>query len=459
MLFNSLTFLFIFLPICLLLYFLLPGIKLKNTILLIFSLIFYSFGEPVYVLLMLFSIFISYIFGLLINNGRYKKFYLIISIILLLLNLFFFKYSNFLIDNINYIFNLNISNLNLSLPIGISFYTFQALSYLIDLYKGKIKVQKNFFYLALYISLFPQLIAGPIVRYETVEEEIRYRKSGLLNVVDGFKRFIIGLSKKVILANSMALISDTIYNSYSSYGTVILWLAAICYTLHIYYDFSGYSDMAIGLGKIFGFNFLENFNYPYIATSITDFWRRWHISLSSWFKDYVYIPLGGSRVCKYKHIRNILVVWFLTGLWHGASWNYIIWGLYFACFLLIEKYLLKDNIKKIPKYLRHIITMLIVIVSWVIFKIEDFNSLLNILKEMFLLKLDNFSTFFITNSNLFINFLILMPAIIFAIPIRKIKIEGYTYEFFINIGYILLLLIDVVFIVGSTYSPFIYFRF
>lgn len=459
MLFNSLTFLFIFLPICLLLYFLLPGIKLKNTILLIFSLIFYSFGEPVYVLLMLFSIFISYIFGLLINNGRYKKFYLIISIILLLLNLFFFKYSNFLIDNINYIFNLNISNLNLSLPIGISFYTFQALSYLIDLYKDKIKVQKNFFYLALYISLFPQLIAGPIVRYETVEEEIRCRKSSLLNVVDGFKRFIIGLSKKVILANSMALICDTIYNSYSLYGTIILWLAAICYTLHIYYDFSGYSDMAIGLGKIFGFNFLDNFNYPYIATSITDFWRRWHISLSSWFKDYVYIPLGGSRVCKYKHIRNILVVWFLTGLWHGASWNYIIWGLYFACFLLIEKYLLKDNIKKIPKYLRHIITMLVVIVSWVIFKIEDFNSLLNILKDMFLLKLDNFSTFFITNSNLFINFLILIPAIIFVIPIRKIKLDGYTYEFFINIGYILLLLIDVVFIVGSTYSPFIYFRF
>ena len=329
MLFSSTTFIFIFLTLLLILYFPIKNIKYRNIILLIFSLIFYSWGEPKYIFLMLITVLIAYIFGLLIDKYRFEKrkskLFLIISVVLILLNLFIFKYLDFSIGIFNSIFKTNIGLSKLVLPIGISFYTFQILSYVIDLYWGKVGVQKNYFRLLLYVSFFPQLIAGPIVRYETVEKEISDRKTTLDGFINGFKRFIWGLAKKVIIANNVAIFCDYIYNNYSSYGSNILWVAAICYTLQIYFDFSGYSDMAIGLGKMFGFNFLENFNYPYIATSITDFWRRWHISLSSFFRDYVYIPLGGNRVSKIKFIRNIFIVWLLTGIWHGASYNFILW--------------------------------------------------------------------------------------------------------------------------------------
>ena len=459
MLFSSLTFLLIFLPLCLLFYFIIPNIKYKNIILLLFSLVFYAWGEPVYIFLMLLSILITYIFGLLINKSKHKKTFLVLGIIFLLFNLLFFKYGNFIVDNINYLFGLNIKSLNLPLPIGISFYTFQALSYLIDLYRGKFKVQKNILNLALYISLFPQLIAGPIVRYEQVERQINYREQTLEKVVEGSHRFIIGLSKKVILANSMALICDTIYNQYYNYGTIILWIAAITFMFQIFFDFSGYSDMAIGLGKIFGFEFLENFYYPYVAKSITEFWRRWHISLSSWFKDYIYIPLGGSRCSKLKNIRNIFIVWLLTGLWHGANWNYIIWGIYFGILLLLEKFIFKDILEKTPNIIRHLVTIFFILISWTIFKIEDINSLLIILKDMFIYKSSNISLFIHTNSSLFFNFLFIIPCIYFSYEHKKLDINNSIKYNIINICYFILFIINIIFIIGSNYNPFIYFRF
>ena len=458
MLFSSLTFLLIFLPLCLLFYFIIKDIRYKNIILLLFSLLFYAWGEPIYILLMLFSILITYIFGLLIVNGKYKKIYFILGVLLLVFNLLFFKYSNFIIDNINYLFDLNIKSLNLPLPIGISFYTFQALSYLIDLYRGKFKVQRNIFNLALYISLFPQLIAGPIVRYEQVERQINYREHTLEKVVNGIKRFIIGLSKKVILANSMALICDTIYSNYNNYGTLILWIGSITFMFQIFFDFSGYSDMAIGLGKIFGFDFLENFNYPYISKSITEFWRRWHISLSSWFKDYIYIPLGGSRCSKLKNIRNIFIVWLLTGLWHGANWNYIIWGIYFGLLLLLEKFLFKNIIEKTPNIIRHLIVLFLITISWTIFKIEDINSLLIILKNMFIYKSSNIN-FIYNNSSLFFNFIFIIPCIYFSIEHKKNTSSNIIIYNITNICYFILFIINIVFIIGSNYNPFIYFRF
>ena len=461
MVFSSLTFLLIFLPILSIIYFLVKNIKIKNYILLIFSLIFYAWGEPIYIIIMLLSILVTYISGILINKVKHKKIALAISIMLLLSSLLFFKYYNFLIDNINSIFNINIVKSSLALPIGISFYTFQAISYLCDVYTKKTKVQKNILYLALYISLFPQLIAGPIVRYETIAEEINNRKHKLDNVVCGIKRFIIGLSKKVIIANNMALIVDTIFDTGIVPGTLVIYLGAICYTLQIYYDFSGYSDMAIGLGKMFGFSFLENFNYPYIAKSITDFWRRWHISLSSWFRDYVYIPLGGSRVKTIKIIRNILIVWMLTGLWHGASWNFIIWGLYYGLLLLLEKFVLKNILEKIPNFLRHFITLFIVVIGWVIFRITDMNLLLNTIKYMFIYKPTNILQFILNNSNLLFNFYLIIPAIIFCIPFKKINIkeDRFIPNFIINMCYIGLLLFNISILTSNTYNPFIYFRF
>ena len=333
MVFSSLTFIFLFLPITLLLYFIIPKrfIKVKNIILLICSLIFYAWGEPKYISLMLLSIFVSWIFGLLIEHFKDKK----------TLKRIIFSIS--IVTNLNIILKNDISLKNIALPIGISFYTFQILSYIIDLYRGKIKVQKNFFNLALYISFFPQLIAGPIVRYETIEKQLLKRNITLANVVNGLERFIIGLSKKTIIANYMAIICDTIFNSnqLTEYNSLVLLLGIVTYTFQIYFDFSGYSDMAIGLGKIFGFEFQENFNYPYMAKSITDFWRRWHISLTTFFREYIYIPLGGNRVSKKRWIINILIIWLLTGFWHGASWTFIAWGLYYFVILILERTVLK----------------------------------------------------------------------------------------------------------------------
>ena len=470
MLFSSLTFLFGFLPILLILYFILKKRKYKNIVLLIFSLIFYAWGEPKYIFLMLLTILIVYIFGILIdkfdkeNKKILKKISLIICIILVLGSLIFFKYSNFLIENVNLAFKAKIKPLNIVMPIGISFYTFQILSYIIDLYNKKIKLQKNYFSLALYVSLFPQLIAGPIVRYETVEEEIDNRKETIEDVISGTKRFIIGLSKKVIIANQMALLADLIFNKHNgAYGTTIIWLGTLAYTLQIYFDFSGYSDMAIGLGRIFGFHFLENFDYPYISKSVTEFWRRWHISLSTWFRDYVYIPLGGNRVNKFKWIRNIILVWLLTGLWHGAAWNFIIWGIYYGLLLLFEKLFFDRILKKLPTIINWLYTFIIVMIGWMIFRSNSLNELLLFIKTMFVYKQTDWLTILADNLSTFNALMFVLPAFILSFPILKKIKEKYSgktiYIILTNILLLMLFIMCIVYLTSSSYNPFIYFRF
>lgn len=473
MLFSSLTFLFIFLPILLVIYFLFKNIKIKNIILLIASLFFYSWGEPKYIFLMLFVVFASYVFGLFIDHFQqskqfnYKKFTLILAIVTILGILGLFKYLDFLILNINNLLNMDLSFYKLILPIGISFYSFQILSYIIDLYRGKVKVQRSLIDLSLYVSLFPQLIAGPIVRYETVEKELESRKTTLNDVIYGVKRFILGLSKKVIIANQMALVADTIFNydKLGEWGTIIIWLGSLAYVFQIYFDFSGYSDMAIGLGRIFGFHFLENFNQPYLALSVTNFWQRWHISLSSWFKDYVYIPLGGNRVRKWKWIRNILVVWTLTGLWHGASWNYILWGLYFGLILLFEKLVGKHYLTRLPKVISWFYTFMLIVISMVIFRNENLGNLLVSLQQMFVFKSSDLSLLISQNVNIIFAFSFFIPAVIvtFVLPQWKVKylvLKDKTWFTGLENCVILgLFIICLIFLISSTYNPFIYFRF
>lgn len=469
MLFSSTTFIFMFLTLLLILYFPIKNIKYRNIILLIFSLIFYSWGEPKYIFLMLLTVLIAYIFGLLIDKYRKdkkkSKLFLVISIILILLNLFIFKYLDFSIGIINSIYKTNIGLTKLVLPIGISFYTFQILSYVIDLYWGKVGVQKNYFRLLLYVSFFPQLIAGPIVRYETVEKKISDRKTTLDGFISGFKRFIWGLAKKVIVANNVAIFCDYVYNNYSSYGSNILWVAAVCYTLQIYFDFSGYSDMAIGLGKMFGFNFLENFNYPYIATSINDFWRRWHISLSTFFRDYVYIPLGGNRVSKIKFIRNIFIVWLLTGIWHGASYNFILWGLYYAILLLIEKMVTGKYIEKLPKVLKILYSLFFITLGWVIFRVENINDLILVIKKMFSFNNTSFVTLFNNNAMLISTAPYIILGIFLSLPIDKWFKEKVDKSNSVILTLIedlilgVLFGISIMFLVSNSYNPFIYFRF
>ena len=380
MVFSSTIFIFFFLPLFLICYFLSKKIKTKNIILLIFSLFFYAWGEPFYIFLMLLMIIVNYFLTIKMSKNNDKRI-MIFLVIFNLLALFSFKYVNFCISNLNSIFSLNIKSLNLTLPIGISFYTFQILSYVIDVYKGKVKAQESFINLACFISAFPQLIAGPIVRYSDIEKEITNRKTTIDDIYDGLRRFIVGLSKKVLIANNVSYVCDVIFNSgVESVGTLGIIIAIISYSLQIYFDFSGYSDMAIGLGRICGFHYNENFNLPYRAKSITDFWRRWHISLSSFFRDYVYIPLGGNRVKKTKFIRNVLVVWMLTGLWHGDSWNFIIWGLYYGILLLIEKFFFKD---RKDNFINHAITLIIVSIGWLIFRETSLNNLLIDFKTLF----------------------------------------------------------------------------
>lgn len=470
MLFSSLTFLFGFLSTLIILYFMVKNRKYKNIVLLVFSLLFYAWGEPKYIFLMLLTILIVYIFGILIDKFdkekkfNLKKLSLILCIILVLGSLIVFKYSKFLIENINSIFNTKINLINVVMPIGISFYTFQILSYIIDLYNKKIKLQKNYFSLALYVSLFPQLIAGPIVRYETVEDEIDNRKETKEYIIAGTKRFIIGLSKKVIIANQMALLADLVFNNHNgSYGTSIIWLGTFAYTLQIYFDFSGYSDMAIGLGRIFGFHFLENFDYPYISKSVTEFWRRWHISLSSWFRDYIYIPLGGNKVNKLKWVRNILLVWMLTGLWHGAAWNFIIWGIYYGLLLLFEKLFLNKVLSKLPSIINWIYTFVIVMIGWMIFRSNTLNELLLFIKTMFSYKHTDWITILADNLSTFNSLVFIIPAFIFSFPIFKKLNENYSnktvYEIILNIILLTLFLICIICLTSSSYNPFIYFRF
>jgi alginate O-acetyltransferase complex protein AlgI len=454
MVFSSALFIFFFLPLFLLGYFITPK-KYRNYTLLVFSLLFYAWGEPVYIILMLLSALINYLFSLLIiKKPNHKKIFLTIAIILNLSMLGLFKYADFLLLNVNSILKLNINYLKLSLPIGISFFTFQALSYTIDVYRNKKVFQKNYFKLLTYISMFPQLIAGPIVRYETIAKELDERETNFTKFSEGFYRFIIGLFKKVLIANVIGMLWDKILNL-SSLSVLSAWLGALAFTLQIYYDFSGYSDMAIGLGKMIGFTYLENFNYPYIATSITDFWRRWHISLSSWFRDYVYIPLGGNRCSRLRHIRNIFIVWMLTGLWHGANYNFLLWGIYYGVILIIEKYLLANILEKLPKIIKHIYSLFLIMIGWIIFAIEDASKLISYLKTMFGLNGKVIDSNF---SYLFRNYIIIIIlGIIFSIPFKKSNNKALKYV--TGIAVIILFIITITMIISDTYNPFLYFRF
>ncbi len=462
MVFTSINFLYCFLPTVLILYFIVPK-KYKNLLLLISSLLFYFYGEPKYIILMIIEIVLAYFEARLIEKYKSKEIF-IFSIFIHVLLLCIFKYTNFLITNINGIFNTNISLLNIVLPIGISFYTFQIISYLVDVYKEKVKAQKNFISLATYVSLFPQLIAGPIVRYETINDELDNRKQTFNDFSSGISRFIIGLSKKVLIANVLGELCNIFILS-NEKTVLFYWIYGISYSLQIYFDFSAYSDMAIGLGRMFGFHFMENFDYPYISKSITEFWRRWHISLSSWFKDYVYIPLGGSREGTFKLIKNILIVWLLTGLWHGSEWTFILWGMFIGILLVIEKLLLNKYIEKLPSIVRRIYTLFIIMISFIIFSGSNINESFNNIVGLF-----NFSNPFINKFT--IHYLkdygfVLIIAIFLSTPILKntiIKLkENKKINNIINILDIIVLLILLVivtsYLIDSSYNPFLYFRF
>lgn len=467
MLFSSISFIYYFLPIVLMLYFLMP-FKFKNFILLFSSLFFYFYGEPIYSILILISSLSGYLHGLWIDKSRksrYAKLPLICSIIFSLGILLYFKYKDFLIENINWLFNSEITSLKVVLPIGISFYTFQILSYTIDVYNGKAKVQTNFFNFAAYVSLFPQLIAGPIVRYTTVEQELSQRKHTFADFAYGVNRFVVGLSKKVLIANTLGELGQVFSNIEES-TILFYWIASISYMIQIYYDFSGYSDMAIGLGRIFGFHFLENFNYPYISKSISEFWRRWHISLGTWFRDYLYIPMGGNRVGTVKWIRNIFFVWFLTGLWHGANWNFIIWGLYFGIFLVLEKVFLNSILNKLPSIVRHIYTLFFVVISFVIFNTDNMVECIEHMKGMFgilNIPFSNAETNYYLKSYGFVLFIAAFGATPLTVKvIKKIKCSKKG-ECILNIlepiGLATLLFLITGYLVDGSFNPFLYFRF
>ncbi|MCI5521559.1 MAG: MBOAT family protein [Tenericutes bacterium] len=463
MIFSSIPFLFFFFPLFILLYFSLP-FKYKNYILLLFSLIFYAWGEPIYILLMIFSSIVDFINGKNIekykDDNKKKKIYLIISIIINISLLGFFKYADFFIKVINNILNLDIPLLNLGLPIGISFFTFQTMSYSIDVYRGDVKAEKDFFTFMTYVCMFPQLIAGPIVRYETVSSELHKRDINFKKFADGFTRFLRGLFKKVLIANNIGLLFTLITSSEVNDISIMTGvLAIVSYAFQIYFDFSGYSDMAIGMGNMCGFTFLENFNYPYISKSITEFWRRWHISLSSWFKDYVYIPLGGSRVNILKNIRNILIVWILTGFWHGASWNFIFWGLYYGILLLLEKFVLKKYIDKLPDFVKHIYTIILVFIGWMIFAFDDSKYLFEFIKALTSNKfVDSAFLYYFKNY-----FLILVIATLFSLPVYpkvKEKVNNSIFTSLLSISiYVILFIVTLSYLVSDTYNPFLYFRF
>ncbi len=468
MVFSSISFLYYFLPITLLLYIFVPN-KIKNYILLIASIVFYMCGEPRYVLVLIFSCVLNYLIGLFISkssNNKKRKLLMIVAIVIDFLILFYFKYLNFFVENINKIFNVDLGIYIYAMPIGISFFTFQAASYVIDIYNGKIKSSNSLLAFSTYLTMFPQLIAGPIVRYETIEKEMFVDKS----IIDyskfskGIKRFIIGLSKKVILANVLGEFGKVLIN-FKNKTVLSHILKAISDTLQLYFDFSGYSDMAIGIGLILGFEFLENFNYPLIASSITDFWRRWHISLSSWFRDYVYIPLGGNRKGKLRTYLNIFIVWLLTGFWHGANWNFIIWGLYFAIILIAEKVFLLKALSK-TKVIAHIYSIFIIVIGFVIFNQTSLNELGEYLKNMFGfggLSFTNLETNFY-----FKNYLaILIVSALLSTPILKIALSkiknNIKYQNYVDIIEMVvcfaLLIVCTSYIINQTYNPFLYFRF
>ena len=470
MLFSSITFLVIFLPLTLLLYYLVP-FRMKNYVMLAASLIFYAWGEPVYIILMILSIILNYFCGQDIyekrDNARAMKMSLMFGVIMNLLILGFFKYYGLLMDTINAILPIDIPYRVLALPIGISFYTFQAMSYLIDVYRKEVKPQENVLYFALYISMFPQLIAGPIVRYIDIEEQLKERSINSTKFGEGAMYFIRGLAKKVVLANTFGSVYEQVAAmQMGSFSTLTAWVGAIAYAFQIYFDFGGYSDMAIGLGKMFGFEFLPNFNYPYIAKSITDFWRRWHISLSTWFREYVYIPLGGNRCTPSRHILNLLIVWMLTGLWHGAQWNFMFWGLYYGVILILEKYLWGSKIEKLPSAVQHIYAFVLVLFGWVFFFSPTLGYAGQYLKVMFGIGAKGIfdkQGFFM----IFTNWLLIVIAILASAPrgyklLKKITGCWQSEEVRAIVTcavYIAMFLLCIAFLVTETYNPFLYFRF
>ena len=463
MLFTSISFLYYFLPIVIILYFIVPK-KFKNFILFLSSIFFYFCGEPIYTFLMIGEIFIAYVGVRYLEKHRKKS--ILVSLLAIHIGaLGLFKYSDFTINNINQIFGSKIPLLKLALPIGISFYTFQIISYVVDVYRGKVKAQKSFLKLATYVSLFPQLIAGPIVRYETIEKELDSRTSNFENFAYGVRRFVIGLGKKVLIANMLGELCD-VFSTTNEKSILFYWIFAISYSLQIYFDFSAYSDMAIGLGRMFGFHFLENFNYPYISKSITEFWRRWHMSLSSWFRDYVYIPLGGNRKGTIILVRNIFIVWALTGIWHGANWTFVIWGLMFGIMLIIEKLFLTKHLEKMPSILQRIYVLFTVMISFIIFNANSIGEAWNNIIGLFGANgesLINASTVYYLKSYL----MVLVIAIIGSTPLLKNIIEKLKTKTNANkiinllepIAMASILIIVTAYLVDNSYNPFLYFRF
>lgn len=467
MLFSSILFLFYFLPITLFLYYVTPqkNHKARNMILLAASLLFYSWGEPVYVALMIYSAFFNYVMALQIRieqkKGGTGRRNLLFAVVVNLFILGFFKYFGFLMETINGVTHLNIRYTALALPIGISFYTFQAMSYLFDVYREKVAPQRDFLKFALYLSFFPQLIAGPIVKYRDVELQINSRVCTPEKFGEGAIRFIYGLGKKVVLANSFGALYAEIGGLPNEQISVLTyWIGIAAYTLQIYFDFSGYSDMAIGLGKLFGFEFIENFRYPYVARTITDFWRRWHISLSTWFREYVYIPLGGNRVTVPRHLFNLLVVWSLTGLWHGANWNFVLWGMYYGVLLILEKYVYGSLLERAPRAVQHGYTMIIVMVGWVFFSITDVRAALTYAGILFGVGKYAFADI-TTLYYLRTNFVLLTAGAVFSTPLPLTRFRAFAAEHKVLglIGIFGVMILATAYLVYGSYNPFLYFRF
>lgn len=467
MVFSSIPFLFYFFPLFFILYYLVPK-QGKNLWILIASLIFYAWGEPVYILILLLSSLVDYMNGRMIEryegNRKVQKRFLILSIVVNLGLMGIFKYGNLFVETINKIIHGSIPAPNLALPIGISFFTFQTMSYSMDVYRKEVKAEHNFIHYMAYVSMFPQLVAGPIVRYETISRELKERTLCFEEISKGFIRFLQGLFKKVLIANQVGALWSILSQDIEHLSVLGAWLGIVAFTLQIYFDFSGYSDMAIGMGQMMGFHYLENFNYPYIACSITEFWRRWHISLSGWFRDYVYIPLGGNRCKPWRHIINLLLVWGLTGFWHGASWNYLLWGLYYAILLILEKYVFASLLEKIPGILCHVYTMFFVIIGWMIFVFEDFRQLLPFVKALL-----GFGHAWINQNTLYLlgNYgLILLIGIVLSTPITvrlKQTVQKWHLEKPVSVlcmfSIIVLFLVVTAQLILDTYNPFLYFRF
>lgn len=464
MVFSSFSFLLVFLPAVLACYYAVPGARGKKTVLCLFSLVFYAWGEPVYVLLMIASVLANYFLGLAMERyPKGKKPLLALSLALNLGALGYFKYADFLLSNINGVFSFHLPLVHVALPIGISFYTFQILSYVIDVYRGNTAAQHSLLSLTTYIAMFPQLVAGPIVRYGTVREELLSPRVSLADFSDGLCRFLFGLGKKVLIANQMARAADAVFDAPGGAPGAALWIGALCYTMQIYFDFSGYSDMAIGLGHIFGFHFLENFHYPYVACSVTEFWRRWHISLSSWFREYVYIPLGGNRKGVSRQILNMLIVWLLTGLWHGASWNFLLWGLYYALLLILEKHLWGNGWAHLPTWVRRPCTFFLVVMGWVLFRVEDLGRLGQTLAAMFTMSGGGAGAFFMENANALSPLLLLPVALIGCLPVKERILRRLNERKWLpglrRTAAFLIWLVSLAMLLGETYNPFIYFRF